>query len=119
MKFAHGETLSITATDVMIRPVESPGARTYGGIPAGLFTLFRNNLPPNCVRHAAVMAAYFATQSISYFETNFTGKIKEWGNVGIVGATACYLAWAILLTPAGETRPQEERGTEKGRSKKG
>jgi hypothetical protein len=76
---------------------------------AALFAFFRNNIPKNLVRHAAIMAVYFFTQAAPYYAVNVTGRIVDWGEVSIWCARVCYLAWAVLLTQKGQERPPLER----------
>ena len=78
------------------------------GALAMLFAVLRNNIPPNLVRHGAVMAVYFASQAIPAFAANWTHNLN-WGQAAIRGAVLCYLAWAVVLTRAGETRPEFSR----------
>ena len=82
------------------------------GFLAALFAYFRNSLPPNLVRHSAIMAVYFATQAIAFFAMNLLKSNGAWDLLYVWGAVACYIAWAIALTPAGQrqrTGPQGRR----------
>jgi len=74
------------------------------GLLAALFGYFRNNLPSNLVRHAAIMAIYFVTQALPYLAANLTQKVVGWSLIAGDLAVPCYVAWAVLLTRAGQTR---------------
>jgi len=80
----------------------------------GVWLFFRNYpvaTAPNVVRHTYVAVVYFAVNALCELAFTMIGlKAVAKANLVIVSATtACYCAWAILLTRKGQVLPQVQQ----------